>query len=304
MSDQKKPAPAAAASDLVGDLGDPTADGADDDATDDADSGDAEPASAAGAADDAVATSSEDATAADGAAPGAAAAAAQPAKPKASKEFAALARERQKLRAREQAIKGVEDRARAFDDLRSRLTSDPLAVLEAFGIPEDAIIQRIVGRGKPPTSDERVAQLEARLEKEAKERQAAEQQRTIDNWKAGIVAHVQRAGERYDLVNALGMHDLVTETIVAYHRQYGEIVDADTAAAQVEQHLAGNLGKSKKFGQRQPVKQPATANGSANPKRPGNTLSSVQTSDLPPDKDGLSMDEDERFSQVCRSLPQ
>lgn len=226
--------------------------------------------------------------------------------------FAALTRKQADIVRREQALKGKEGSAAGVEALKARAKSDPLAVMAELGADVDGLLDAVIANGKKPepTASDEVAALKRRLdEKEAADKNAAELAK-YNTWRDGVVSKVTAAGEKYDLVNSLpGQHETVVQTILAYHQQYGEILDVDTAAAYVEKDLAAALGKSKKYGTRQPA--PAAAGTKANgsngtppkAKTGTQTLASVdETSDLPPGEDGLPTDDDERYHAVMSQL--
>src|SRR6185295_13439777 len=166
-------------------------------------------------------------------------------------------------RAREFETQAAE--LKAFKDTQAAAQADPLAFFERLtGINEDGILDLVVkNRAKPtPTAEDRVAALERQLQERDQRAQQEAQQARLSAWRDSVVQTVTAAGEKYDLVNSLGQHDLVIETITTYARQYGKVIDPDVAAAQVEKYLEAGLAKAKKYGPRAsaaPAVKPAAA---------------------------------------------
>ena len=233
-------------------------------------------------------------------------------------EFTALARDRKKLRERESAIAAKEQgsqayvqKAQAFDQIVQRLAAGDHGVFrELYGERADEVTNKfldgIVASEKSPAERE-VARLRAEREQEKAQAKLAEQQRTIAEWQSSVRATVEAAGERFDLVNSLGQHAAVIQTIEDYYVKYpGAVLPVEDAAQAIEDLLAKGLERSKKFGARAPVTnaQPSKA-GSPAPtarKEPKPTLSSVPVSELPAGADDLPLDPDKRFKAVMAGL--
>jgi len=221
------------------------------------------------------------------------------------KGFAALARDRKKLQEREaraeakvQAAAAYEQKAQAFDNVVKRLHEDPIGLLREAG--GDALINKaldgVIASEKSPAERE-VERLRREMEDRDKRAAQERQDQLVANWRAGIVREVSAAPEKYDLVNALGMHDAVIEAITQYHIKHnGAVLPTDVAAAHVEKLLEGNLSKSKKFSQRGAANSAVTATPSR--KTGATTLSSVASGDAPPVAAELPEDDDKRFEAV------
>lgn len=229
--------------------------------------------------------------------------------------FAALARDRGKLRDREAAAQQLETRAKAwetdataFRGVKDRIVKDPLGLIREHGGDElvNKLLDDIVASEKSP-AERQVEALQKRLDDEKQAAAQRDTEQLVSNWKANIVKAVQDAGEKYDLVNSLDHHEAVIDTITAYAVKYGgAALDVATAAQAVEDTLAKGLAKSKKFGARAPGinAQPAkgTTAPSARKSGSGTTLSSVHSSELPPSEEDLPLDPQERFKRLMGSL--
>lgn len=233
-------------------------------------------------------------------------------------EFSALARDRSKLREREATLnatlersKSFEQKAASFDTLVSRLVAGDVSVLHQLGGDGNEIINKlldgVIASEKSPAERE-VAKLKADLERRDAETKQREQEAGVTRWKATIRDDIAKAGDAYDLVNALGQHEAVVELITQYYVKYpGVVLDTATAAQTIEDQIAAGLAKSKKFGARAPAStaQPSTkGNPAPSGRKPGSvTLSSVPTSEVPAGaEDELPLDEKQRFERVMASL--
>lgn len=226
------------------------------------------------------------------------------------KGFVALARDRKKIQEREAkantAIAQAESyrtKAESFDAVVRRLHEDPIGLLREAG-GDDLInkaLDGVIASEKSPAERE-VEKMRLELAKRDADVKQRETQQAVSSWKAGIVSAVQAAGEKYDLVNALGQQEAVIETITQYHIKYnGAVLPTDVAAQAVEDALAKGLEKSKKFGARGAVKppgQPVTPSR----KTGATTLSSVASGDVPHVQNGFPADDDARFEAVLKDM--
>lgn len=234
------------------------------------------------------------------------------------KGFAKLASEKERLltlqgeaRTAIQTAKSFEDKAKQFDTLSAELDGDVAQLVMKRG-GADAIkklLDDIVALEKSP-AERRLDAMDRERKADLEQAATAEQQRVVAAWQRSVVDKVTEGGEKFDLVNALGQQAVVVEMITQHYVSHnGEILDVDVAARALEETLAGNLSKSKKFGPRgaaPAVKPPATApsKGTPAPKQTGATsLSSVHASEVPATGgDDLPNDEKQRFDKVLAEL--
>src|SRR3954470_3308361 len=223
--------------------------------------------------------------------------------------FTALARDRRKLQEREARAKATmteaeafRSKAASFDAVVKRLHEDPIGLLREAG-GDDLInkaLDGVIASEKSPAERE-VEKLRNDLAKRDADAKARETNQLVSNWRAGIVRDVQAAGDKYDLVNALGQQEAVIEAITQYHIKYnGAVLPTDVAAQAVEDALAKGLEKSKKFGARGAVKPPVTATPSR--KTGATTLSSVASGDVPQSANGYPADDDARYEAVLKEM--
>jgi hypothetical protein len=220
------------------------------------------------------------------------------------REFAAIAKERGKLRereaglvAREKAIEATTSKAKAFDDVRKRIHEDPAGLLREAGGEE--LINKLLdhlGQATLSPAEQEVQKLRKELDADKANQKQREQQQLIADHKRQIAAEVEKAGETFDLVNSLGEHDAVYDVIVGYHGKYGTVLPTAVAAQAIEDGLQARLGKSKKFGARGAVTPAQASTGNPPPKKKSNTtLSSVAAGAVPSGDDDGPMSESDRF---------
>jgi hypothetical protein len=229
--------------------------------------------------------------------------------------FRALARDRQKIREREAAVVQKEQaaqqyvqKAQLFDQVIQRLREGDVKLLHEVGGDEliNKFLDGVIATEKSPAERE-VARMRAELDKERADRTAREQAQQVESWKQSIRQTVTAGGDAFDLVNSLGQHEAVIQTITDYYAKYnGAILDVETAAQTIENLLEQGVAKSKKFGKREPVQtaQPGKGPPAPTSRKTGSvTLSSVHSSELPSgDEDDLPLDESERFKRVMAAI--
>lgn len=178
-----------------------------------------------------------------------------------SKRFAALSRQEKILRQREADLKAQAEKYKAYEEGQSaqekfmaEIKENPMAVLEKYNLSLDDLIQYSLGMEAPePTTDDRVAQLQAQIEKmqqdllsreeQAKKAQEEAAQNSIDEaiaaHKESIAQHIQTNADKYELVSAKGEDALALIWTVTeqYFENNHEVLDVATAAEHVENYL-------------------------------------------------------------------
>jgi hypothetical protein len=145
------------------------------------------------------------------------------------RSFAALSRQQKELKRQEAALGDVRTKAQQFDQLGAQWEADPVAVIAQLmrmpGQRELAVnkfLEGYIARGgaggpKEPGDAERIAALEKRLQDGEQARMTAERERVIEGNKSQMRQMVTAAGDRFDLLNAYGLHDQVWDNMVAYY---------------------------------------------------------------------------------------
>jgi len=141
-------------------------------------------------------------------------------------------------------------RAEAVEAKLARAKKEPLSALEALGVSYEELSIAQLNDGKPGAdlairqAEEKVAALEKKLEDEkkaeAEKRKAdteASQKAALARWHEMTTKKVTDAGEKYELVNALGYASEVGKMIEEHYDATGEQVSWEDAAAKLEGHL-------------------------------------------------------------------
>lgn len=200
--------------------------------------------------------------------------------------------------------------AKIYGDFVRELQTAPMAALARLGFKTfkdfAAFVVEAGGDGKPQSEEERIAALlDKKLEERDAPRKQAEKAAQVAEAKKQVFAYIDAQTERFDLVTTDIGHDRLWKGIEAYHKQHGVVPDAaiDLIADKVEKELAASLGKSKKFGQRQPGNNGASADGKAAPaaSTSGKPLAGKPTSSAPAPRK-YSLNDDERTAQINEEL--
>jgi len=239
------------------------------------------------------------------------------------KAWAKLHGEKQGLLEEKQAAKRAVAEAESyrqghtnFQYIVKKLQEDPAGLLEeletSLGIAglSEKTLQGFAERTKSPAEFEVQKMRRELAERDARE-ERAKQERVAAEWRDGIVRQVQGAGEEYDLVNTLGLHQQVIDTMTGYWERHNAVLDWKTAAKLVEDHHAERIAASKRYGKRAPTPQvstPATATKDASsakapaPAKRAPTLSAVPVAEAPSKGSELSLDPDLRERQLMAEM--
>lgn len=254
------------------------------------------------------------------------------------KGWASLARDKEALVAKtNEANAAIESskvhraKAEQLDQIPAQFKADPIAFMFKLAGAETvdqqesfmtALLDRVIETEKSPMEREfarlkgDLAAKEAAAEKARADAAAtakeAENQRVIAQWEAtntGFAASTPENVKKYDLINNLDMGAAVHQTCVNYHKKYGVILDAATAADYVEKHFRAGVDRSEyvksKFAAPSPAPARTPSNGTAAPKQSGATnLSQLASGDgasstpaIPEELEG-----NDRFEAVMRDL--
>jgi hypothetical protein len=178
-----------------------------------------------------------------------------------ARAFAALARERKKIKAAEEALaadkaKLEQDRAdlARYRELQALAKSKPLEVVGAFGLDYDGITKAQLEQPDPAVAkvQERVDALEReRIAREDADKAStvaakATEERTLADWHRGVLEEVTKAGDAYELTNRLGQAGEVAELIKLTWAREHRMMPVDEAAKLVETSLEAKvLGTTK-----------------------------------------------------------
>lgn len=231
-------------------------------------------------------------------------------------KFGALAKREKELVQREKKLKddaaALELRlasATSAEDLLKLAKEKPTEFFKRTGLTYQELTNAVLREDEPPTADDRVAKLEARLEAESKARAEAEEkaktdaeardkqanEHLISQFKATIETELKAAGETFELVNAEGAYDLVFDLIEEHYRRTEKVLPTEKAAELAENYLfeqaTKKYGSSKKLaGLFKPPPPPIAAPSPVAAKKPAPSLTSKSApapASAPPEKGRL-----------------
>lgn len=181
--------------------------------------------------------------------------------PKVSSAFAQLTKKERQLEAERRTWKAQREQeaaehaadikaAREWRALQADVKKMPLKALEVLGVSYDEISQAQLNDGIPPPDlavrsvEEKleaykaeVAAKEKAREEELKKAQQTQEQRDLAEARQVAAKQVVDGGEKFELVNALGLQDYVVRMVEEHLENTGEWVPPDAAAAKLEEHL-------------------------------------------------------------------
>ena len=174
--------------------------------------------------------------------------------------FQAMARKEKYLRDQEAKNKAEAEKYKTFQELEAQAASNPLAVMEKYGVTLDQLIAASLGEDAPAkTVEEQLQALkddlaaEKETAKQEAERKAKEEleayQQSIDEailkHQMAITEHLGQNAERYELIKLQKAESLVWEVTEAhYDANDGEILTPEQAADKVEAYLEGQVKKA------------------------------------------------------------
>jgi hypothetical protein len=175
-----------------------------------------------------------------------------------SEKFAALSREQKKIWEEKQKLKAIQAEVDAYKKKQELKKQNPYAFLKEEGLSLNEILEMAAKDGEPPSAEDRIAQLEAKLEakfkeqqdREEKEKQSREQE-AVDKFRQNLETHIKGKADDYELINAQNAFGIVFEVIAQHYDKTlqetgtAEIMDMDKAAQAVETHLFNELQKLK-----------------------------------------------------------
>lgn len=167
-------------------------------------------------------------------------------------KYADIARRNQALRAKQREIKApLQERDSELVKMRAEVerlkkyedASDPMELLKLKGMSYEDLINRNldpeVFDSKAELQKVRDEFAEYKKSLEEKEKTSLEQQK--EEVRAGYLAHVKKftesQPEKYELINTLGHHKDVYETIEEMYNKTGKVISDEEAADLVEQYL-------------------------------------------------------------------
>lgn len=160
--------------------------------------------------------------------------------------FAVVAKEEQKLRAKQEEIAAREARVKEMEEVQELVKKgDRLAVLQKLGLTYDDITKDILANDP---KDQKLSEMEKQLkalndEREAerakKEEEESKQkyEKAVQGAMDAIQKHVDENLETYELIKQSGSFDAVLDVIRVHHQRTNETMPIDEACKLVEAFL-------------------------------------------------------------------
>jgi hypothetical protein len=198
--------------------------------------------------------------------------------PEFASKFAALTRKQKEIYFKEQELKKREEKVSKYESWEKLKTDNPFQFALEHGLDIDGLIKGAVKHGEPTSVEDKLEQLQKKVEayekaeqeKVLKSQQDQEKQ-SIDNFKKSIKDKLSSDLDKYELINLHGdfetVYDLMNERFLAAHTEYGgeippeilkDILDVEKAAEEVENYFLNNAKKL--LGARKLGAQPAKTN--------------------------------------------
>lgn len=163
-----------------------------------------------------------------------------------ARALAVLARKEAEIRQRETALKSQEAEYQRLAELRALAEKgDRLGMLEKMGVSYDDLTKDYVsGMGRTPEElvREQLNEYKQQMDAQLQELRNAQTQREAEAERARLHSEIRAAGDQFALVNGLGGHDLVAQTIQSHYSSTGDVLSYEDAAEVVEGAL-GDLAE-------------------------------------------------------------
>jgi hypothetical protein len=172
-----------------------------------------------------------------------------------SRRFAELTKREKELVKRRQEISEIEKKYADYEKKLKDAEDDPLAFLEANNLSYDKLTEHILSGTKKDPAVKKL-ELELKAEKELRQKRDEEarklaEEKALSDFKTERVSKIKEAGEKYQLVNALGDYELVHQVTQEHfdatknENGVGEILSFEKAAEMVEDYLDKQIAKLK-----------------------------------------------------------
>lgn len=174
-----------------------------------------------------------------------------------SKKFEALTRKERMLYEEQARIKQErsswqekERKLQQYEQMMELAKSNPLDFMAQHGWDTEKLANYIIDNPSDPYAKKyqsKLDEMESKLKK-FEETRVNEQRSKAYQAKINEIRRVTSTEpEKYELINQQGQHDLVFSVMANYYQQYGEILDEQTAADQVEKYLESEVEKMLRY---------------------------------------------------------
>lgn len=148
---------------------------------------------------------------------------------------------------------------------RSRLSEDPLSVLQENGVSYDKLTELLLAQPNQndPTIRALRAEIKALADKQTQSEKATQdaQSQQYEQAKKQIGMEAKMlvdSDPEYETIKATGMHDAVVELIVETFNREGHLMDIAEAAKEIENHLVEEYSKGAQYSKVQARLKPKT----------------------------------------------
>lgn len=215
--------------------------------------------------------------------------------------FAALSKREKAAVQREQAAKAAEETLRSkeakinsLEQLLSTAKDNPIALLEAAGLSMDDLVNYHIRNAKEVTPEDKIAALEAKVQKELESRDKARQEeeskrkqveqeaeeqyivQMIESYHKEVNDFIDAHPEEYETILAYNAKDEVFSLVRDHFAETGTILSPEDAAKQVEAGLLSELEKVLSLKKLQSKIQPPKEEITLPQRKSAPTLSSSQ----------------------------
>ena len=167
--------------------------------------------------------------------------------------FAALSRKEKAIIERERSLKEMQEKVTAWEAAQKSAKEDPTKLLEQAGMTFDDLVNHMIGVKEDPkelTVDDKYKALEekiAAMEKAAVEKEQVSKQEeaeiAVQEFKQDISSFVESNADKFEIVNALGEHELIFQVIEQHYNETEEMMPLENAAELVEKNLEESIRK-------------------------------------------------------------
>ena len=164
--------------------------------------------------------------------------------------FAALSKKEKSILEREKQIKAELEEIRNFKKQREDAKKDPLEFLKTEGFQLEDILHSALGSKPEPTVEDKIKQLQERLEqkeREEKEREENKKKESIEQAYTKLRNDIKSSIEKNDDLELLKMEEggvnTVVEVMEAWLQQHNELLPIEDACKKVEEYFEKELEK-------------------------------------------------------------
>lgn len=173
-----------------------------------------------------------------------------PQEDKFASRFAALSKKEKAILERERQIKAELEEIRSFKKQREESRKDPLSFLKQEGFELEDILHSALGSKQEPTVEDKIKQLQERLEqkeREEKEREEAKKKEGIEQAYAKLRTDIKSHIETNEALELLrqeeGGINTVVEVMEAWLQQHNELLPLEEACKKVEEYFEKEIEK-------------------------------------------------------------